>query len=59
LASVGGDKTARVWDAGTGKEVFTFKGHTADVWGVAFSPNGKRLATGSWDKTVKVWQLDR
>ena len=33
----------------------TLKGHTAGVSSVAWSPDGKRLATGSYDKTAKVW----
>ncbi len=33
----------------------TLKGHTASVWCIAYSPDGKRLASASNDKTVKVW----
>jgi WD40 repeat protein/tRNA A-37 threonylcarbamoyl transferase component Bud32 len=33
----------------------TLKGHTDWVSSVAFSPDGKRIASGSWDTTVKVW----
>ena len=55
----------KVWDAQTGRELLTCKGHTGGVQSVAFSPDGKRLASGSraWDAAknayvageVKVW----
>ena len=35
----------------------TLKAHSGWVTGVAFSPDGKRLASGSWDRTVKLWQV--
>src|SRR5262249_20258666 len=46
-----GDGTLKVWDAATGQETLTLKGHTGEVMSVAFSPDGKRLASGSWDQT--------
>jgi WD40 repeat protein len=45
----------KVWDAQTGQELHTLKGHVAPVGSVAFSPDGKRLASASWDLMVKVW----
>jgi WD40 repeat protein len=54
LASSGGyDETVKIWDATTGKEVRTLK-DTRTTFSVAFSADGKRLASGSWG-TVKVW----
>jgi WD40 repeat protein len=58
--------TLQVWDAQTGKMQLTLKGHTAGVRSVAFSPNGKRIASaGGWSNRrkgeywgeVKVWNV--
>jgi len=38
----------------SGEELQTLTGHTAGVWSVAFSPDGQRIVSGSWDKTVKI-----
>ena len=45
----------KVWDAASGQETLTLKGHTGAVRSVAFSPDGKRIASGSDDGTLKVW----
>ncbi len=36
----------------------TLEGHTNFVWSVAFSPNGKMLASASWDRTVRIWNVN-
>jgi WD40 repeat protein len=41
VASGGSDNTVKVWDAQTGQEVFTLKGHVKNVRSVAFSPYGE------------------
>jgi WD40 repeat protein len=52
-----------VWDAQTSQEPLTLKGHTEEVnrevYSVAFSPDGTRLASGTDGGTLKVWLLDR
>lgn len=45
----------KVWDTTTGKETIVLKGHTALVFGLVISRDGKRLVTSSNDGTLKVW----
>jgi WD40 repeat protein len=35
-----------------------FIGHSYTVYSIAFSPDGKYLASGSYDKTVKLWSVE-
>jgi WD40 repeat protein/serine/threonine protein kinase len=49
------DRAVRVWDAETGEELYSLKGHAHQVQSVAFSPDGSRLASASRDGTLKVW----
>src|SRR5215207_10099134 len=69
-ASGSRDKTVRLWDLATGKELRRFEGHSDDVRSVAFAPDGKRLVSGSGDRygarsspdapndcSVRVWDV--
>ncbi len=58
LASASGDRTVKLWNVQTGKEIETLKGHNNDVLGVSFSPDGQTIASGSRDRTVKLWNKD-
>jgi WD40 repeat protein len=49
------DKTARVWDATTGKDLVVLRGHTSRVQSAAFSPDGTRIVTASSDGTARIW----
>ncbi len=35
-----------------------FQGHTSQVWSVAFSPDGQSIVSGSFDQTIRLWNLD-
>ena len=48
----------RLWDVATGENIHTFWGHTTDVQSLAFSPDGTLLASGGFDGTCILWNVD-
>jgi WD40 repeat protein len=46
-----------VWDAATAKEIAVLRGHEGPVTSAAFSPDGTRIVTASWDRTARVWDV--
>ncbi len=55
LAAVGDTGFARIYEAKSGKELVSLKGHGGIVFCTAFSPDGATLVTGGDDNVVRVW----
>ncbi len=57
VVSAGGptDKTVRVWDTSSGNLLKTLSGHTDTVQSAQWSPDGMKIASGSLDKTIRIW----
>ena len=52
------DKTLRLWETNTGREIRSFIGHWRPVTCIAFSPDGKFALSGSDDKTIRLWDVE-
>ena len=55
IVTASDDKTARIWDAATDKEIVVLRGHDSAVYSAVFSPDGSRIVTASGDQTARIW----
>jgi len=59
IAAAGADRTVRVFEVETGKQLVLIEDHADWIFEVAFSPDGKRLASAARDKTSKVFDVEK
>jgi WD40 repeat protein len=49
------DRTARIWDPATGRQLKVLSGHVGGVYDARFNPRGDQVVTASADRTARVW----
>ncbi len=60
LATVGEDQTLNLWERATCRHLARVRAHTNEIYGLAISPDGQTVLTGSgWDGVTRVWRTDR
>ena len=57
IASGSRDDTIRLWNAKTGALLKILTGHSSPIYSVAFSPDGKMIASGSW-YSIRLWDVN-
>jgi WD40 repeat protein len=57
LATAADDRSGRIWDVATGKQVAALKHLDAGIWNMAFSPDGTKLVTGGKEDAARLWDV--
>ena len=53
----GSDNTISLWDVQTGGVIKSFHGHTKHIFSVSISADCAMIASGSWDRTIRLWDI--
>jgi WD40 repeat protein len=59
MLAVATDRAVQLWDVETARLLARLEGHEGKVKCLAYSPDGTRLASGSYDRTVRLWDVAR
>jgi WD40 repeat protein/class 3 adenylate cyclase len=55
---VAAGRTAGIWDVSNVEEIAVLRGHSGNIINAAFSPDGRRLITTSYDRTARIWNAE-
>lgn len=58
IVSCSYDASVRLWDVESGKEIYTFLGHTMPVNDIDISSDNKFIISASSDNTIKIWEIN-
>ena len=57
LASMGNDRTTRLWDTESGQQLVVLSGEGSSHSSIAFSPDGTTIVTGNRNGTIQLWDV--